>query len=534
MENNKKETLERLFIWLTLITVAVLLFSSIYHIAFVIDDDFDHYLYAQRRKIYLSALAGASEQGRISNLFLSYMACLPFSANSLLVYKLISYGSIIFAVWTMYFLLSRHVDRKMGIIAAILFFGLAQVDAQHNLFIAYVFSHQMSIGFVLLSAERQITYYKKHNKWCMVASGALLMLSAIFYEAFFMFCVMSFVISMFASFINEKKSLIKRIGSSLWELRFHIIFVALYLVVYLIFRMNSDISYDGNSFGSFNLLEIGYAILNYAFGLVPFENFRSYVKNEGFAQYIIYVKPAYVIVAIMAAVAVYLLVRKVKKLNRNQYIGLFMISIMVILFSTVIVGSTGKYREWAIAYDVRAYVPSYYSYFGIIMLIVTVAILCYQKISNRIVHAVVMTLISACVLLGCITSSTSNNKFKMDYANGNLAKQITFDSVVSSDYFLEQVPNEATVYIEGEISLQGSPSNLNHITAVYTEKSYNFVDTKAEVDFAERTYGLYYDPVTLTARFGILNQDYTLKNEKVYEQFSNGKMSHFVGHAQAQ
>lgn len=527
MNISEKVDLRRIVAYVSLLTVAMLLFKTIYNVVFLIDDDTMHYLYAQSGTLQSAAISGAYGQGRIQNFPLTYLSGIPFLANSMLVYKIISYGGITFAVCAMGYLLKRHVDENFALISMVAFFGLAQVDAQHNLFICYILTHQLTLGFIMLSIERQITYYKSHKKKDMVISAAWLTLSVMCYEAFFLFCFVSFFISMYAILSEKQKNVIKAFLLSMKDLVFHIVFVGVYLGIYEAWRIANPSVYEGNQLGVASIGRLFRTTLTYALGMFPGQNFYFDVRNFGISQVMGYMSVLYLIGAAIAALAVVVLVRKIHQLNKTQYIALFSLSIISVFIPCILVGMTGKYQEWVYIHGSRAYVPSYYSYFAIIILLITVMVFIYQKVKANVIKNILIGIYAVVAFAGVLTTCVGNNKFAKEVAAPNLALQSNFDAIVSSDYFNDMVEDGAVLYIPDGMSLNGQMSNLYLVTDMYTDKSFTFVNTLDGVDFTTPVYEIQYDKKSQTGIFGKLNEDKTYANSKVFGTCGNGKINHF-------
>ena len=132
-------------------------------IFFATHDDITYYMYARLREIGEKGSWWAEQTGRFYFNYSMYLYCLPYLADNYVIYKLISYLAVAFSVFGLWRLLRRRVDSSCAAIAVLLFLGMAQVDYQRNVFISYILHHQMTMGFIMLSYDFLLEYYKTQN-----------------------------------------------------------------------------------------------------------------------------------------------------------------------------------------------------------------------------------------------------------------------------------------------------------------------------------------------------------------------------------
>lgn len=175
-------------VYLAILLSAVTFFSITYYAVFAVHDDMYSYLIYRLNQMWPMAYSAAIGQGRIGFMFLNLpLTYLPFLGNSLFFYKLCSVAAICFDMFALAFLLRRHVGEKTALLAVAIFFVFAQIDYQHNLFIAYVFNLQIPIGFCLLSIDQLLAFYQEKKNGKLIRSSILLFLAACLSETFLLF-----------------------------------------------------------------------------------------------------------------------------------------------------------------------------------------------------------------------------------------------------------------------------------------------------------------------------------------------------------
>lgn len=460
--------------------IAIVFLKIIWYSALMIHDDMMNYCMARNGSTYTSAVETAKTQGRFMFFIITYLSQIPFMASNLIVYKIISYASITFSVAALGTLVYRHIDKTLAFLAVLLFFGFAQADGQHNLFVAYVLTHQIPIGILLLSIERQLEYYKTKRIRDLVISAILLTISSMIYEAFILFALLSFILCVIEH-IRTKDIIIKKI---IKDLRFHIIFMSIYLLLYLIWRALYPSSYVGNTFKFTSIRDSIITVLTYSFGLFPSRNFFRIWKSIDISKFINYMV---LIKALLVSLCFFLVITRVKKISFKKLSVILGVGILGMFIPNVLLSLTARHIMWVKA-GTTAYVSSFYSYFFIIIVLSSLISFLYTSIKYK----KTMVLISVCVLFFGSLATDISNQYYADISKDNLNKLEAFNSAVQSDYFMN-IEDRAVIYMPEFIGIHLSMNNINWFTDIYTDKTYQFTNNKNELTFNEPTYAIKYD-----------------------------------------
>ena len=517
-------------IWLALIAASAAFFYLIRNVVFTVDDDFSHYLYMMNDQVGPCAISGAEMQGRIENYILSYFACYAFAPNSLFLYKLFSTIGVLFSVWCMWFLLERHLDKRLAYAAAIFFIGAAYVDGQHNLFVSYILTHQISMGLIMLSIEQALTYYKKKKKRNMVFSAIFLLISLFCYEAFFLFCMVSFGIAFYFEMKENGKSFIKSFLYSMRDLLCHIVLAAAYLAVYMAYRMMHPSVYDGNSVGASNIGHALRTLFTYAIGFAPFNKYVHDIYSFGFGNMIKAISPISIVVGFVVAIGFVAAIRKAKELDKEKVIFTLIVAFVSTLIPCVLVSVTAKYQMWVVEADSYAYVPSYYSYFALVIVITCLTVLIYQKLPLDGLKNAFLALCGLVAFLCVLTSQASTRKYITDFNDQQLALKNCFDNAFSSDEFLNTAKDGDVLYVPGSISFNGDLNAMNSISGMYSHNVYEITDDYSKIDFSKNVYELFYDYDTRSLKFGKLDKNGRFVTSQTFDEYGKGNINKLTGH----
>ncbi len=467
-----------------------------YRCALMTDDDTLVYLYSLNPNYIKYAVANALYQGRVMSVPIAYLARLPFVSASLLGYKLFTYASLLVVAGSIGFLCYRHVDKAVGGLAFLLFFAMAQIDLQHNLFYSYVLSHQIPLALLIFSLERLLTFYRDAKKSALVASAILFTCSAMLYESFVLMSVVVGVMALLS--MNREKN--RSFRNVIFELRYHILFLSIYLLVYFLWRILYPSVYDGTVFEIKDPLLSLRTVVTYTIGLFPLRPFLDLPNTKAALATI---DPLILAVALTGAVAAGIALWHVKSISRRTVLQTTLLCVLGMLLPNVLLGLTPMKAEW-VALGSTSYVTSFYSFAFLVMLLSAWAGFAASRISRKwIVTAVVVpSLFALFVLIGI------SNKAYAERCDARLDRLETFAAVVATDSFAS-VENGSVIYMPDSTGLHGSMDALNVYSASIYAEGYQYVNRAENLTFAEPTYMLRYDASTSTAIFGRIDEAYT-------------------------
>jgi|GEM_PF-1145937 len=483
---------QELFVYFAIIVSAATLFTITWPVMFAVHDDILFYLVSKQGSIIEWIIGSAKSQGRVWFLMSLPLTFFPFIFDSFIAYKTISFLSICFSVFALWFLLYRHIGKQFSLLAVLMFLTFSQIDTQHNLLISYVFSHQISIGIMLLSIERLLTYYKDGTKRALILSALLLFIATILYESFLLFTILLFLISVF----NMKKLNAKKV---FFDLRFHIALMSIYLIIYFLWRVKFPSSYNGVQFGSTSFFDSLRVVLTYSIGRFPLISFIGIVVKKGVIQ-ISLLELGFFIKGFVASVATVMIIKSTEALKNKRTIYIGVLSFLGMLLPATLHSITPKYIMWVKAGS-YGYIPSFYSYFFIIILLSVIAIYLYHKIKYK---NVLLFLLFVFIFSGSLLTDL-NNKY---YANGfeeQFVRYKTFDKAVSSSYFAN-IENGADIYIPDYYGIHHHMPFMNDYARIYTDKNFTFTNKMEELKFDKPTYSLKYDSSSASMLMGRINK----------------------------
>lgn len=484
------------FIYLAIFVIVFIFFSIIWPVTYAVYDQMVEYILVKTGHYWSSMTASAKGQGRYNFLITQFFSCIPYLFNSTLYYKFLSYACILFDVSALYILVKRYVNKNTALLAVVLFFGFAQIDNQHNLFVAYTGIHQIAIGLALFSIYFFLRYYdeKKKSKY-LIFSALLLTVSMIIYESFLTFPLLFLILYG----IREKQIKIKKM---LTVFRYHIAFVGLHLVIFFVWRMRFPSRYDGSVVEVTSLLDSVKTVVLFALGLFPgFASYRTFLGSVG----ILKIDAVSFIKAFFVSITVILLVSRMESIKKKGGIEHtcvnFLLVGLAVFLPTLLHGFTPKYVAWMKA-GTTGYVPSFYSYFFICLLLSMLLGVLYQSLKYK---KAVLFFVFVLAFVTSILTDAGNRVWAEKFYEQRLQKE-AFEYVVSRDFFKE-LP-ESVIYVPDYANVFGDTERMGMLAEKYTGKKHKFLTQWNSIDFRSPVYILKYEKGTNTMMTAHIDQNY--------------------------
>lgn len=496
---------EKLMYTGVLIFSAVFLFWNIHDIMFTVHDDMRIYTITRLHKIFESALSFA-KKGRITHLWNTVLLAVPFAANSVTVYKIFSFGSIIFDAAAMYILLKNHAGRQMAYISLLIFFTFATLSPDHNLLTAYALCHQIPIGLILVSFNMDLNYLKTGRKICLVLSVLSYMAAGMIYEAFIPFVIFYAGFGIF-KYYNIKKAELD-VKGFLINFLAHLIPAIIYTGVYFLWKVKYPSSYDGNSIyfsEPFLSLKVVY---DYSTSYSPIFQFFDLVQRHSmsFGDFISSITLGSLLKAMSVSFVIYVCFQKMTVKIPEYLILLF--SGAGIFLPNLITGFTEKYAKWG----KNGYLSSFYSYFFMIVFAVTALHMIYKPIKTRTGKRMFLYSLFVITFFCSITSDITTDVWG-DYYRTLYVKYQNFDAAVS-DEFITGLSNDTDVYIPDNTGINGSMKYTEDYVSIYTDRNLKFHTDASELDFSHKTVCMRYKAEYSVIVMGYIDEDFTA--EKLY------------------
>lgn len=188
------------------IILAAIFLIEIYPIVFTVHDDIWTYTIVRHGDLWKNAKDNLFT-GRLPQLWNTLLLGFPMLLQKVWFYKGISYITLLLNGWIFYRLIKRVFGDQAAVLTTALYWGLATVTNQHNLFVSYVLARQMVIGILLLSIYFFIDYYYKSKIRYLWYSSFLYLVASMLYEAAVPFGLIFFLIALGQTVPWKKKVL---------------------------------------------------------------------------------------------------------------------------------------------------------------------------------------------------------------------------------------------------------------------------------------------------------------------------------------
>lgn len=193
----------------------------------------------------------ARSQGRIFCYYSMPLGIIiPYFTTSLLYYKIINYGLVILNVVGLWWAFNRLLGSvRFCFFLILLFFILLQNNLDHNLLVTDQGPHQIALTALLVSIVYLVSYINNENKTHLKISVALFFFIITIYEIYVPFIIVYFMVA--AIYINQSNS---RPGKpillqALEMIKYHLMVLFAFFVIYFTFRYFFPSSYGRNTFG---------------------------------------------------------------------------------------------------------------------------------------------------------------------------------------------------------------------------------------------------------------------------------------------
>lgn len=464
---------------------ALVFFYILRNIALATHDDIQTYVLFRRygfNEVFFNSIKESLRIGRIFQFTNSFTNYLAYVSNNIIIYKIIFNFYILFSIISLWYLIYKHINKTLALMVVFVYFSFAHINMQHNGFVSFPGS-QASIGFIFLSIERLLTYYKNKKINNLIWSSIFLLIPTLLYETFILFSIMLFLISIIHYYKNN--NILICILNSLKDLKFHIILMILYLIIYFIGRMNAETIYSGAEIKIDNISDSFYALLKYATGSFPLNTFRKIYNEINILSYINFL---FILKAVLASIFICIILNKLVNENINNLKSLSLLAILGIFLPVVLISITPLHVNWAINHGVYTHLPSYYSYFFISVLLTIFCFIIYKKFKYKKIFNFFIIII---IFFGSLFTDV-NNLYYAEKFNNLLNKYKALDKALSSEQFLN-IESGAYIYIPDYNGIHNSINSFNDVLPKSNINKYNFLKNYEILLNDKPTYMLEYD-----------------------------------------
>lgn len=479
--NQNKEKLTNL---ITIFGISLLLlcfFWQMKAVFFGAEEEYELFCTVQKGDFKLWLDLVTQQTGRVTFYILSPFWAGPMAISNPLGYKLCMYLLIVVDLLVVFRLLYKHVDKQFAYLTTAVLVLFFQISQQHNLLISYNYLHVAFIC-ILLSAHCILDYCRGYKgKKALYLSAGLSFFACFFQENFILFYVLDYFIVLA---FQKDKSFWKKVWSSFKLLCWHVLGGLVFLAIYFGFRsLNGGSQYGGNSFRLDDLEGSLRTLFMFITGMFPGRTFFRVEGETSFEFLLTYMEPENIIISIFGGILVGWILYRVKEIKHKGAAVAF--CLLGSFLSCALHAVSEQYLNWVDSGYTYAYVPSYYCYFflGIILCIVVVTIK--ERLpKGKVVYCIAIAGICTVVAFG---TQLTNNYYRTKYA-------YKWGHYEAYREFFEECPMEewnpdTQILIEDEYT-EVNALIVKHTATItwYDAFGFNITTNPAEIDMTQPYY----------------------------------------------
>lgn len=490
-------------LWFFAVVSALMTLIPLKDTLFSCDDSISNFVYGRitdSRFSFKTAFEFALMRGKVGILFplLITLRDYLYRNGNYAIYWMMQYVPVYANVLLCAWYISKKLSRELAPLFVILFSALLQVNGWHSLITCYPIEFMYGLFMELIGIILFDKYISgKKNALLMVVSVICFYEAMQTYEAFLLFGV-------FYAFLSYY-------SKSTWKERIrvlipHMVTGLVYVGIFVFLNIHPVVASNG-----YNVTERGSITgflltdLIFAFGMFPLTNmfFPSVFSSLGKSG----VNLVTVIASASAACGVFVFLSnyKFQKERQSKFLHAGIIGFVMALIFPMMHSMTSKYQTWAIKEHQFGYVPSTISYFGWVMVVISVVILIFEKLVfkkeslKKPLIIVLTTLTFIATFMTClINSSIKVNGIgpaspKLSYKAQSMYTLATSKSFADLNCDLLFVPDYNGVhgiFIENEFIIQYETGNGVIIDVVNDRESF---DEGFEEALSPCIYRYFYD-----------------------------------------
>lgn len=445
------------FIFFLLFILVIITFFPLLKVGFTTADDASSYLTLinPKENIFIRAKGIAESQSRFQYFFTFLISLLPFLfIKKIIILKIISLGQIVLNFILFSFLIYKiSKSKSFSLIIFLFLITFLQNSWQHNLLTSYPFTFSFGLNLSFSSMILLIDYLETKINWKLIASSILFFLSLFNYEIFILYFLIFFLILLF---FLKGKSLTNKIKTSFQKLLYHIALLLPFLTVYIIFRIIYPGVYDGTHSFNFDIYKILKTSFQFAIASFPTYIYRhslgeilkfSYNYDRAllnFAYILKNIQVKWLIKGLISSLVCFTLLISYKKIKNKTLLFLIFVSLFFIFLPVLPQSFVSKYQRWVIELNQITFTPTFFSFFGMTLLIASIMFLIINIFKNKIALIILYILISLAVFRISVITDYSNYAYTLNQSQiFNVWKSI--DKFINTDDFL-RIPRNSIIY----------------------------------------------------------------------------------------
>ncbi|MBR3529011.1 MAG: hypothetical protein IKN84_05045 [Bacteroidales bacterium] len=460
--------------WLLFGFVATIILSLLpfFKVGFTTSDDVQYFVTAQQSWQYwlMDHRAYAEGQGRFYFLITKFFYYVPYLADNFLVAKLIQYATLLGCYLMFAYLVYRICrSRTMGLVTLLLLVFNTCVT-RLNYFVAvtaYPFYFTFSFLIFMCGVLLLVNHYQRGSRWNPVWAGLLFFVSALFYENYVVFILL---VALYVFLRHWRRDGITHLwrSATFWrELAPMVLSAVVYVALYVGYRhwlvstMPEAALYGGAQLSDgdgFSLSKFFRLVIRLTLIALPGQTYfhgRGLIADNSLLLGGLRSNPFYLmthasaIVIVNALLQCLLFVLLCRRLDVRQYAWRKLLAVlagaMLFAFSAnMLVAVTPKYQEWS--GWLRAYVTSFYSYFGVALAMAVFVVLTLKMVSNQRGIRLLRGFWAFLIFFFAIIIGTANEHLSREWQRSQ-NRFVVIDEMAREGYF-DTLPDDALLYTE--------------------------------------------------------------------------------------
>ncbi len=549
--NSDFVTKNKEYFYLAFFIVALITFYPLFFTGFATADDFHFYLMTRRGLVKEDAFHFATVAGRFYFYIVKPLYNLPYVFDNMVVVKIFHLVPLIFC----FLLFARIIrmmtgSRELSWLFLLVFLMTMQISQHTSLFLAYPFFFTFSFSLLLISFILLLRYYENKKRSMLVLAALFFLVGLLFYETYIFFLLFAGLTIAYHN-LREKRPWQQAARDSFLELLPFLAIGILYIATYFIFRIYHPSQYAGTSFGMKEVtLKTFFAVLwHLSFSAFPLtiystEHTLFWDKSELVSGYspvllrlILSAHVEWIVKGVVVAFCGYKLLLASPRLKTAGLLGAILIALMMIFLPHLPLALTEKYTFHAGKHGMLGYVTTFYSFFGVLLLItVLLSYLMNLFNFNLIAKRIITSLFVLGFFICSVLTDFSNYTVAKDIRSANL-RFYAIDELLKTDEF-RAIPAGTPFYAK---ELWDNPSSCARGVTEQDFNWYEYFEAKNKVTYPvgrDSGYFLTYSktvpqvPWYLTLRQAEKSEDVTLVMAKMLPlQPRDSVVDHFADRA---
>ena len=461
---------EKVFWFLAYTATAVLTLLPFFHVGFTTSDDFQYFNTAQQNWDYwmMDAEAYAHGAGRFYFLITKIFYYVPYLFDSFAWAKFVQYSSLLACYLLFAYLVIRiFKSQRLGALTLLLLIFNTAIDSGRFCPpTAFNFYFHFSFQLFLLGVLLFLNYTERKGYWRVIVSALLFFATYLFYETYLIFAILfcSYILirnwkqSDFANMLKDKKFYQEIIPYFLVS----VIYVGCYVGYrhYLMRTIPDYHLYDGAALSAnFSLSHFFQILKNCTLYTLPGRIYgldaalvaqNSLLITGHYDNLLFILTHASAVAYVNALIQCGILWFLIQKTDFQQlswkkiYIGILVALIFAFSAHTLIAVADKYNASWY--NSMQAYVTTFYSYFGMMLVIALVIWASLKAVSSSTIRKIIA--IVWCVLLFGFSIVNTYTNEHLCRAWERSQNRITVIQLMAQDDFFEKIPEGALIYTE--------------------------------------------------------------------------------------